>query len=346
VDKLRGENEGFIIRTAATGATRRHFKTESEFLKRIYRSVLETAKTAPFGAVVYRECDLPVKVMRDSLGEDVSRVVVGNEDLYRKILNLARFRSDLNEKKIIKYTGEMSMLTEYGLDAQIYRLASSDIPLENGASLVLDRTEAMTVFDVNTGKFVGENNLEDTVFETNLLASREIARQVRLRNIGGIIAVDFIDMTDENHRIAVGEALEQALSADRAKCRVLPMSDLCVTLFTRKRTSPDLASFLLQPCAHCTRRGYVLSDIYMAMRIRGAILSYFADGYVAVIIDLNRGLMNKILSERYFTEELAGEWRHKRVYMVPHTSYQVERVEIRGDNAPVLTLPDRAQLLY
>jgi ribonuclease G len=204
----------------------------------------------------------------------------------------------------------------------------------------------MTVIDVNTGKFTGDSDLESTVFETNLLAAREVARQVRLRNIGGIVAVDFIDMANEEHRMTITEELSTLLSLDRAKCRVLPMNDLCVTMFTRKRIKNEVLSFLVQPCPHCTRAGYVLSDSYMAMRIRSTILDYFANGYEAVVIDLNRGLMEKILSERMFDPEVKGAWANKRVYFIPHKTYHVEKFTIRGDNSKVLTLPDDAQILY
>ena len=345
-DKLREAGQGFIVRTAAAGATKRHLKTESEYLKRIYRSVLESAKTAPVGSAVYREYDLPIKVMRDSLGDGDAHLYVGDNELYEKLLQLTRMRSDLGEKKLVHYTGARNMFSHYKLDEQIYALADPRIRLENGAYLVIDRTEAMTVFDVNTGRYTGEVDLESTVFETNLLAAREIARQVRLRNVGGIVAVDFIDMAEEEHRAAVGRELEEALSRDRTKSRVLPMSDLCVTLFTRKRRNNELATFMLKPCNHCTRQGFVLSDIYLAMRIRSAILNCFADGYEAAIVDLNRPLMQAILSERYFSGELAGPWKEKRIYFVPHASYPEEKFTVRGDNASVLTLPDDAQILY
>lgn len=345
-DKLRGKGEGFIVRTAAATAAKRSLKAEAEFLKKLYRSALEAAETTPVGSPVYREYDLHIKILRDTVGSDVNRIYVGDRAIYDKLLPVVRMRSDFGEKKLVLYSGERNMFAQYGLDEQIYALSDSRIPLENGAYLVMDRTEAMTVIDVNTGSYTGDSDLESTVFQTNLVAAREIARQVRLRNVGGIIAVDFIDMTDEAHRAAVGEELDSALSEDRAKCRVLPMSDLCVTLFTRKRTNNELQSFLLKPCTHCSRQGYILSDIYMAMRIRSAVLDYFADGYNAVVIELNRALMNKILSERYFAREINGEWKNKRVYMVPHSTFHEEKFTIRGDNAEVLTLPDDAQIMY
>lgn len=344
-DKLREPGQGFIVRTAATEATKRQLKTESEYLKRMYRSALDAAKSAPAGTAVYREYALPVKVMRDSLG-GVNRIVVGDRELYEKIVLLARMRPDLGEKKIVLHEGDTDMFSEFGLSEQIYKLAETQIGLENGGYLVVDCTEAMTVIDVNTGKYTGESDLESTVFETNLLAAREIARLVRLRGIGGIVAVDFIDMAEEEHRKAIDEALAAALAEDRSKCRVYPMNELCVTLFTRKRTSNDFLGFLLKPCPHCTRQGYVLSDIFMAMRIRTAIMELFANGYYAAVIEMNRELMNKILTERYFGEEIKGIWKDKVIYIVPHSTWHEEKFTIRGDNSGVLSLPDNAQILY
>ena len=342
----RAPGEGFILRTAAANATRRHLKTEYEYLRRLYRSTIEAAQSAPVGTAVYREADLPFKVMRDSLGDGVTKLYVANEDLYGRILTLARMRSDLGEKRVVHYTGQQSMYKHFGLSEQVYALAQRMVRLANGAYLIFDRTEAMTVIDVNTGKFTGENDLESTVFETNLLAAREIARQVRLRNTGGIVAVDFIDMNEEGHRTAVTEELERVLSSDRSKCRVLPMNDLCVTLFTRKRTSREIASLLLQPCRRCDGRGEMLSDFYMALLIRSALLDCFAEGYNAAIVELNDELLRNLIAGRYFRADVKGIWQEKRVYLIPNGAFAQEDFTVRGDNAEPLTLPDSAQLLF
>ena len=345
-DKLRKTGEGFIVRTAAQNASKKALKTESEYLKRVWRMTLEGAENAPVGTAVYQEYDLPVKIMRDSLGAEVSRIYVGDKELYERVLRLVKVRPDMDEKKVALYEGENNMFSNFGLLDQVYGLADSRVDLENGAYLVVDVTEAMTVIDVNTGSFVEDSDLESTVFRTNMLAAREIARLVRLRNVGGIIAVDFIDMAEEAHCTAVEEELARALQDDKAKTRVYPMNELCVTLFTRKRTRNDLLSFLLKPCPHCTREGYVLSDKFMAMRVRSAIMDTFSNGYRAAVVELNRQLLEKILGERYFTPEIKGRWKNKRVYFVPHSTWHEEKFTVRGDNAKVLSLPDDAQILY
>lgn len=344
-EKLIDGDEGYIIRTAAKDATKRRLKTEAEYLKRIYRMTIETAASSPVGACVYREYDLPIKIMRDSLGGEVNRIYVGDKDLYERVVRLARIRPDLDEKRVELYTEEEQLFDKFDLSEQLRDLTRSRAELKNGAYLVIDRTEAMTVIDVNTGSYTGKDDLETTVFETNLVAAREIARLVRLRNIGGIVAVDFIDMQNEEHRAAVEEELTNAMSEDKAKTRVYPMNELCVSLFTRKRTRNDLLSFLLKPCPHCTD-GYVLSDTFMEIRLRGAIMACFAEGYDAAIVELNRDLLKKILLERVFTQEVRGRWKDKRIYCVPHSTWNAEKFTVRGDNAKVLTLPDDAQILY
>ena len=343
--KLRAEGEGFIVRTAAEKATKRHLHIEAEYLKRVYRAALEQAQGAPVGTVVYREYDLPIRVMRDCLGGGVTKIHGGDGQLYEKVLKLARM-GGLGEKKLSLYTGKRTMFSHYGLDAEICALADPRAELPNGGYIIIDRTEAMTVIDVNTGKYTGESDLESTVYETNLLAAKEIARQVRLRNIGGIVAVDFIDMEREEHRLEANRVLEEALKADRAKCRVLPMSDLCVTLFTRKRTVNDLSSLMLKPCSHCTRQGYVFSDAFMAMQLRSAITDCLLQGYRTAVLELNSGLMEAILKRRFFRDDLESRWQGKRVYMIPHESFHEEQYTIRGENGKILTLPPEAQLLY
>lgn len=345
-ESLKNEGEGFIVRTAAQSANKRQLKAEANYLRKIYASVCEAAKSAPAGTAVYTECGLPDRVMRDALGSGIDKIYVGDEEMHGRILHFARMSSDLGEKLVVLHTGERDMLTEYGFMGQIEALTERRCDLENGGYLIIDGTEAMTVIDVNTGKFTGESDLESTVFETNLLAAREIARQVRLRNIGGIVTIDFIDMAQEEHRRAVDERLTLALEDDRSKCRVYPMNELCVSMFTRKRTKHEVTQYLLKPCSHCTREGYVHSNGYMSMRIRGAVMDCFADGYESVIVELNAKLMKQILAGKYLSPETRGAWSKKRVYFVPHIDWNEEKFSVRGDNNKTLTLPDNAQILY
>ncbi len=346
-EKLRErEDEGFIIRTQAPFAKPKQIKAETEYLKKLYQETLRFAQKAPVGALLYEDNDLPERVVRDCYGEEIDAVHVGDEALYKRILQLVKLRGDIPEKKIQFYTGNRAMMKEYGISDLAYDLARPVVPLENGGSLVIEHTEAMTVVDVNTGRYVGNSSLEETVFATNLAAAKEIARQVRLRNIGGIVAVDFIDMTSEAHKEAVTAELSKHLALDNAKCHVLPMSELCITQFTRKRVGKDAISTLEKPCPHCEGRGYVHEDIFVIGRIRTELMDCFANGYESAIVELNLQIMKKILGERLFSIEARNRWANKRIYFIPHKTYKEDYFTIRGDNSKVLTLPNNAQILY
>ncbi len=346
-DKLRNtEEEGFIVRTQAPFAPLKKIKAETEYLRKLYAEMLDFAKTAPVGALLYEDDDLPERVMRDCYGEEITAIHVGDELLYKRILRIAKLRGDIPEKKIRFHTGERAMLQEYGISPLVYECASPVVPLEQGGSLVIEHTEAMTVVDVNTGSYVGDNSLEETVFSVNLAAAKEIARQLRLRNIGGIVVVDFIDMTNEAHKEAVTEALRGYLALDKAKCNVLPMSELCLTQITRKRVGSEAVAVLEKSCPHCGGAGYVHEDIFVITRIRTALLDCFAEGYTSAVVELNVGIMKKILTERFFQIEVGTRWADKRIYFVPHKTYKEDYFTVRGDNATVLSLPNNAQILY
>lgn len=346
-EKLRDDaSDGFIVRTQAPFATQKQLKTEAEYLKKLYRETLERAKDAPVGALLHEDEDLPARVIRDSFGEEITAIHVGDAELYERLCHLAKLRGDLPERKLIKYNGNRSMMTEYGISKHLHDLMQPTVTLENGGYLVIDPTEALTVIDVNTGSYVGENSLEETVFAVNMEAAREIARQARLRNIGGIIVVDFIDMLNEEHKLAVTEELRACLALDKAKCNVLPMSELCLTQFTRKRVGCDSYAALLKPCHHCAGIGYATEDIFIVAKLRSMMMDYFADGYQALIIDLNENLMRKILNENLFSSDLHSRWADKRIYFVPHKTYKEGCFNIRGDNSSVLNLPNNAQILY
>ncbi|MBO5277103.1 MAG: Rne/Rng family ribonuclease [Clostridia bacterium] len=332
-EELRvNEKEGFIIRTQAPFASLEQIQTELDYLKKKYSEVAEGEKNAPVGALLYEDDDLPERVMRDCFGEEITAIHVGDESLYQKLLRIATLRGDIPHEKIHHFVSERSMLKEYGITPLVYDAANPVVPLENGGSIVIEHTEAMTVVDVNTGSYVGINSLEETVFAVNLQAAREIARQVRLRNIGGIIVVDFIDMTEEAHKEAVTEELKKHLSLDKAKCNVLPMSELCISQFTRKRVGRNALSYLEKACPHCGGAGYVHDDIFVVTRIRTALLDCFADGFDSAVVELNVQIMHKILEEGLFSIEMNNRWKEKRICFIPHKTYKEDYFSVRGED--------------
>ncbi|MBE7078761.1 MAG: Rne/Rng family ribonuclease [Clostridiales bacterium] len=347
VEKMREDkNEGFIIRTQAPLATQKQLKAEVLYLKKLHLEMQKLAKTAPVGTLLYEDDDLPARVIRDCVGDEISVIHVGDETLYHRLSHLAKLRKDFPARKLKLHTGERSLYQEYGISPLITQSLSPKVPLDNGGYLVIDHTEAMTVVDVNTGSYVGETSLEETVFSVNLAAAKEIARQVRLRNVGGIVVVDFIDMVNEEHKTAVTEALRACLALDKAKCNVLPMSELCLTQFTRKRVGHETFSYYEKVCPHCEGSGYIQKDSMTIKNLRESILDCFADGYTAAIIDLHEGVLQKILGEGLFSIEAKNRWKDKRIYFIPHKTYSPTYFTVRGDNATVLTLPAKAQILY
>ena len=343
-EKLRFSGDGLIMRTNARGTQMRVLKTEITYLRSLYLSTLEAYKEAGVGDLIYREADVHFRLLRDIDIDTVDKIYIGDEKTYRR--TEAALRRTRVKNKLVLYDGKREMFEAFGLEEQVYKLMSSRVPLDNGAYLIFDRTEALTAIDVNTGRFTGETALEDTVFETNLLAAREIAWQVRLRNIGGIVIVDFIDMAGEDHRNAVVEELTRCLKEDRAKCNVSPMTELGLVQFTRKKVKSDTVAMLTKRCPVCKGSGYLLSESYMAFRVKIAVQKCIAEGYENVIVELNAGLYGYIIAKRRFTEDIRGKWAGKRIYMIPHKTFHDEYFTVKGDNNPVLTLPDTAKLLY
>ena len=343
-EQLLNGDGGFVLRTKARHADLAALQEEAAYLRGLYQAACEAYRTAEVGDLVYRDADVHARLLRDFDLSDVDNIYIGDEETYRRVDEV--FRRAGRKGKLVRYVGEREMFDFYRLEEQVYRLLSHRVDLENGAYIVFDRTEALTAIDVNTGRYIGEKELEDTVFETNLLAAREIARQVRMRNIGGIVVVDFIDMSDQAHRAAVAKELEKCLREDRAKCNVEPMSELGIIQFTRKKFKSDNVSMLTKKCPHCNGSGLVLSDSYVAFRIQIAVKRCFAEGYESAIVELNAGILAYILVNHRFTPLVHGEWKGKRVYLIPHKTYHEERFTVRGDNDPVLSLPDNAQLLY
>ncbi|MBQ7165075.1 MAG: Rne/Rng family ribonuclease [Clostridia bacterium] len=344
--KIKG---GFVVRTAAAKASRRDIKKEAEALYEKYLNMLKEAETAEAPALVYEEADLLSRMLRDVYSSEVANIYVGNRDLYDELCSRAREDSrGLVEyrRKAVLFDKGTDMFTHFGLDKEVSKLLRNRVELESGAYLIIDKTEALTVIDVNTGKYTGESNLEETVFNTNMLAAAEIARQVRLRNIGGIVVVDFIDMERQEHRDEVVKALENALKQDRSKCNVLGMSALGLVEFTRKKNRKESTSTLVQECPYCHGDGRIFSNDYVVLRIRAALLDLFAEGYKSAVIDLNVELADYILKKGVLSSDVSKIWKDKRIYIVPHKTYHVENFRARGDNSKVLDLPDKARLLF
>ncbi len=248
---------GFIVRTVAEGAAAEDLYREMEFLQRLWDSIYQRSKESPALTLVYEDLPLVMRTMRDLVRAQIEKVRIDSRETFQKVADFARQFIPEFVSRIEYYPGERPILDLYGVEDEIQKALNRKVQLKSGGHLVLDQTEAMTTIDVNTGAFVGHRNLEETIFKTNLEAAQAIARQLRLRNLGGIIIVDFIDMQEAEHARQVLRALEKHVERDHAKVAVSELTSLGLVQLTRKRTRESLEHTLCEPCPTCSGRGTV-----------------------------------------------------------------------------------------
>ena len=251
------EKGGYIIRTLAEGASEAELAADIAFLRHLWADIRERALGAEPPQLVHQDLSLAHRVLRDIVSEHTARVLVDSRENFAKLAAFADAYTPQLRPRLEHYAGERPLFDLYGVEEEIEKALARRVDLKSGGTLVIDQTEAMTTIDVNTGGYVGSRNFDDTVFKTNLEAAQAIARQLRLRNLGGIILVDFIDMHSEEHRAAVLEELKKALARDRTRMTVNGFTQLGLVEMTRKRTRESLAHVLCEPCAVCAGRGAV-----------------------------------------------------------------------------------------
>jgi len=260
IDPLVPEGVGVIVRTAAAGALEKDLQGDLEFLLRLWRRVQAQSREGLAPEVVYTEMDLALRLVRDAFGDTFRRLVVDDKRLYEKVVSFLRKSAPRLVRRVQVHKDKEPLFEAYGLGGDIQTAVLREVPLGSGGHITIDKTEALTAIDVNTGSYVGRKNLEDTALRTNLEAASEVARQLRLRDIGGIIVIDFIDMEDARNRQEVVARLTRELERDRTKTRVSEMSRLGLVEMTRKNVTDGLYGVLTEPCPSCGGEGRVLSD--------------------------------------------------------------------------------------
>ncbi len=250
---------GFIVRTAGEGASEEEIREDMRFLKRLWQAVRKKMATAETPSVVYEDLPLYQRTMRDMVRPDLEKIRVDSEQSCRELREFASEFMPEAESRIEYYRGERPIFDLYGIEDEVQKALSRKVALKSGGYLILDQTEAMTTIDVNTGAFVGHRNLEETIYKTNLEAAQALARQLRVRNLGGMIIIDFIDMQDPEHQRHVLRTLEKALARDHAKTAITGLSELGLVQMTRKRTRESLEQSLCEPCPSCQGRGSLKS---------------------------------------------------------------------------------------
>ncbi|NBH76123.1 ribonuclease G [Rodentibacter pneumotropicus] len=248
---------GFIIRTATEGATEEELRQDAEFLKSLWRKVLERKSKYPTRSKIYGEPALPQRILRDFIGTTLEKIRIDSNFCFNEVKEFTdEFMPGLSDKLVL-YTGNQPLFDVYAVESSIQQALDKRVNLKSGGYLIIEQTEAMTTIDINTGAFVGRRNLEETIFNTNIEATKTIAQQLQLRNLGGIIIIDFIDMQLEDHRNRVLESLQDALAKDRVKTNVNGFTQLGLVEMTRKRTRESLEHILCDECPACRGRGHV-----------------------------------------------------------------------------------------
>ena len=265
---------GFIVRTAAEGAGFDELRADMVFLQKLWDVISEKALRTKVGKLVHEDLELPLRIMRDVTGREISRVLVDSENVFERMREFSRMFIPEMLPKLELYAEDRPVFDLHGVEDEIQKALDRKVLLKSGGYLIIDQTEAMTTIDVNTGGFVGHRNLEETIFKTNLEAAVAIARQLRLRNLGGIIILDFIDMEDEVHRTRVLEALQRSLETDNARTNVCEVSSLGLVEMTRKRTRESLENMLCEPCPTCEGRGRVKTSETVCHEIFREILRH------------------------------------------------------------------------
>ena len=295
-DSLKG---GVIVRTAAEGISEEELRQDMSYLIKLWQHISNKKIQIQTPTLIYEELPLYQRIIRDLVIQDVAKIYIDSRETLGKIIEFVREFVPNAEEKLEHYPGEKPLFELYNVEDDLQKALSRKVLLKSGGYLIIDQTEAMTTVDVNTGSFVGSRTLEDTVFKTNLEATHAIARQLRLRNLGGIIIIDFIDMQEDEHRTQVLKAFEKMLTRDHAKTKITQVSELGLVEMTRKRTRESLEHLLCESCPTCQGRGSVKTAETVCYEIFREILREAraydaANGYLVVA---NQKVIDRLLSE-------------------------------------------------
>ena len=320
---------GFIVRTVAEGADFHEVRADLMYLQRLWSVIQEQASGVKEYALIYEDLPLYLQVLRDLPIERIEKIRIDSAETFKKMRTFSEsYVMDLSDK-LGHYTGERPIFDLYNIEEEIQLALENRVPLKSGGYLIIDQTEAMTTIDVNTGGFVGHKNLEETIFRTNLEATQAIARQLRLRNLGGIIILDLIDMDVEEHKALVYESLQKELAKDRVKTSITEISALGLIEMTRKRTRESLERVLCESCPVCQGRGSVKTAETIAFEIFREITrvakQFNANAYRVIAAE---SVVNYILDEVSGSVAELETFLNKSIRFQAESSYFVEQYDV------------------
>lgn len=327
--KIRPPGIGFIVRTASEGAQEGELKNDMDLLMKIWENIQRKNEAAATPSLIHSDLNMVLRAIRDLITTDVKRVVTDSKEEYEQITQFVKTYMPRVRCDVDLYEGRTPIFDVYGIEMELDRAVKRKVWLKSGGYIVIEMTEALTVVDVNTGKFVGKRNLEDTILKTNLEAAKEIAYQLRLRNIGGIIIIDFIDMEKESNREMVYQALELAQKKDRVKSNISKISELGLVEMTRKRTRESLSQLLGEPCSYCDGLGYVKSKTTVCYDIFREIERVSSDvGGNTIMVDVNPEMAEMLCEEERASIERLERALGKRIVVQGIAKFHHDEFEI------------------
>lgn len=327
--RIKPEGMGIIVRTVAEGGTEEEFEGEVRFLARLWEKIQSKADFLSAPRLIHSEETLLFRTVRDMLNSEVEEFVINDKDYYEKVCAVVDITMPHLLDRVKQYRGEQNIFDYYGIENKIDKAMQRKVWLKSGSYLVIDETEALTVIDVNTGKYIGEDNFQETIVNTNIEAAQEIARQLRLRDIGGIVIIDFIDMEDEENKKRVVKALEEALKNDRTKSNVLGMTELGLVELTRKKVRQKLTALLQTTCPHCAGKGKVYSDAAMAMRVRREIARNVQNIDSPVfVVEVAPSVARYITEKNNQNEAILPHYEGKTFYLVENRTAHTHDIKV------------------
>lgn len=320
---------GLIARTASEGVTVDKLKSEMDFLLQIWNNLLRKKETAATPSLLHRELDIVLRVVRDLFTKEVDRLIVDDFETHAKILNFVESFQPLMRLNLELYQGPEPLFDFYDIEIELQRALGKKVWLKSGGYIIIEPTEALVVIDVNTGRYVGKHNLEETIVKTNLEAVKEIAYQLRLRNTGGLIVIDFIDMEKEANREKVFHAFKEALKKDRAKTSILMMSELGLIEMTRQRSRESLHHMLMEPCPYCEQKGFIRSRVSVAFDILRELTTMGSAGPTAeVTIEVHPELANVLMDLGGAAIEKLEKEHRQKIIILNNQNFHLEKYKI------------------
>ena len=324
------KNIGFIIRTAGALQTKKEIHKDFHYLIKLWKNILKSSREVNAPASIYQESDLVIRVIRDIFSMDIQEIVIDSAPVYERTREFFRMIMPKFEKILTHYTEDKPLFHKYGLEREIEQINTRKIPLQRGGSIIIEQTEALVAIDVNSGKFKEETDPEETAFKTNLKAAKEVARQIRLRDLGGVIVIDFIDMREESHVHAIEKVLNDALKRDKAKTKALRMSKFCTIELTRQRVRHSLRDVLFEECKFCHGTGYSKTVESLCLSTMRDIKFAIPSPQIAKVeIMTDTSVANYLHNQKRKQVIEIEETYNKKIHILGVPNYGIGKVEIK-----------------